>query len=126
MREPEPTAVQLARRMISPVVTPLSTTAIVLIVTIFILLQREDLRDRLIRLFGSSDLNRTTVAMNDAARRLSRYFLTQLAINACFGAIIRIGLFFIGVPSPMLWGAAGRGATAALAVLAAPPPEIAT
>jgi predicted PurR-regulated permease PerM len=93
--------------MISPVVTPLSTTAIVLIVTIFILLQREDLRDRLIRLFGSSDLNRTTVAMNDAARRLSRYFLTQLAINACFGAIIRIGLFFIGVPSPMLWGAGG-------------------
>ena len=60
--------------MISTVVTPLSTTVIVFIVTVFILLQREDLRDRLIRLFGSSDLNLATVAMNDAARRLSRYF----------------------------------------------------
>ena len=103
VREPEPTAVQLAQRIISPIVTPLLTTAIVFIVAIFILLQREDLRDRLIRLFGSSDLHRTTVAMNDAARRLSRYFLTQLGINAAFGAIIGTGLFFIGVPSPLLW-----------------------
>ena len=95
---------QLAQRIIAPIVAPLSTTAIVLIVAIFILLQREDLRDRLIRLFGSSDLHRTTVAMNDAARRLSRYFLTQLGINATFGVIIGIGLFFIGVPSPVLWG----------------------
>jgi predicted PurR-regulated permease PerM len=50
----------------------------VLIVSIFILLQREDLRDRMIRLFGASDLHRTTIAMNDAALRLSRYLLTQL------------------------------------------------
>jgi hypothetical protein len=71
------------------------------------LLQREDLRDRLIRLFGSSDLHRTTVAMNDAARRLSRYFLTQLGINAAFGVITGAGLFFIGVPSPLLWGTIG-------------------
>jgi predicted PurR-regulated permease PerM len=53
---------------------PLATTAIILIVAVFILLQQEDLRDRLIRLFGSRDLHRTTVAMDDAARRLSRYF----------------------------------------------------
>ena len=68
----------------------------------------EDLRDRLpVRLlFGSSDLHRTTVAMNDAARRLSNYFLTQLAINAMFGVIIGTGLFFIeAMPfSPLLWG----------------------
>lgn len=103
VREPEPTAVQLVQRIISPIVAPLATTAIVFIVAIFVLLQREDLRDRLIRLFGSSDLHRTTVAMNDAARRLSRYFLTQLGINATFGVIIGTGLFFIGVPSPLLW-----------------------
>jgi hypothetical protein len=96
--------VQLAQRIVSPIVAPLATTAIVFIVAIFILLQREDLRDRLIRLFGSSDLHRTTVAMNDAARRLSNYFLTQFAINAMFGLIIGTGLFFIGVPSPLLWG----------------------
>jgi predicted PurR-regulated permease PerM len=104
VHEPQPSSVQLAQRIISPIVAPLATTAIVFIVAIFILLQREDLRDRLIRLFGSSDLHRTTVAMNDAARRLSNYFLTQLAINAMFGVIIGTGLFIIGVPSPLLWG----------------------
>ena len=107
MHQPDPTPIQLAERIITPIVDPLSTTAIVLIVTIFVLLQREDLRDRLIRLFGSSDLHRTTAAMNDAARRLSRYFLTQLGINAAFGVITGVGLYLIGVPSPLLWGIIG-------------------
>jgi predicted PurR-regulated permease PerM len=107
VHQPDPTPLQLAERILSPIVDPLSTTAIVLIVAIFVLLQREDLRDRLIRLFGSSDLHRTTVAMNDAAYRLSRYFLTQLGINAAFGGITGVGLFFIGVPSPLLWGIIG-------------------
>ncbi len=107
VHQPDPTPVQLAERVLAPIVDPLSTTAIVLVVAIFVLLQREDLRDRLIRLFGSSDLHRTTVAMNDAARRLSRYFLIQLAINTTFGVVIGTGLFFIGVPSPLLWGTIG-------------------
>jgi predicted PurR-regulated permease PerM len=107
VHQPDPTPVELAERIITPIVDPLSTTAIVLIVTIFILLQREDLRDRMIRLFGSSDLHRTTTAMNDAARRLSRYFLFQLGINTAFGIVTGIGLFLIGVPSPMLWGVVG-------------------
>lgn len=107
IHQPEPTPFEVAERVITPIVDPLSTTAIVLIVTVFVLLQREDLRDRLIRLFGSSDLHRTTAAMNDAARRLSRYFLTQLGINAAFGIITGVGLFLIGVPSPMLWGTIG-------------------
>jgi predicted PurR-regulated permease PerM len=95
---------ELAGRVLEPILAPLETTVIVLIVAIFILLQREDLRDRLIRLFGSSDLHRTTTAMDEAAARLSRYFLTQLALNAAFGTVIGIGLFLIGVPSPVLWG----------------------
>lgn len=107
VRQPDPSPMQIAERVIAPIVDPLSTTAIVLVVSIFILLQREDLRDRLIRLFGSSDLHRTTAAMNDAARRLSRYFLTQLGINAAFGFITATGLFFIGVPSSLLWGIVG-------------------
>ncbi|MDB5399877.1 MAG: hypothetical protein QOD93_3049 [Acetobacteraceae bacterium] len=107
VHQPDPTPIQLAERVIAPIVDPLATTAIVLIVAIFVLLQREDLRDRLIRLFGSSDLHRTTVAMNDAARRLSRYFLIQLGINTAFGIIIGCGLFLIGVPSPLLWGIIG-------------------
>ncbi len=104
VHQPSPTAIELAQRVIAPVVDPLATAAIVFLVSIFVLLQREDLRDRLIRLFGSSDLHRTTVAMDDAAHRLSRYFLTQLGINAAFGLIIGTGLAFIGLPSPVLWG----------------------
>ncbi len=104
---PSPTALDVVERFAGPVVGPLGTVALVVIVSVFILLQQEDLRDRLIRLFGSSDLHRTTLAMNDAARRLSKYFLTQLAINTIFGVIIGTGLYFIGVPSPVLWGIVG-------------------
>jgi predicted PurR-regulated permease PerM len=107
VHQPDLTAMQIAQRIVTPVVEPLSTTAIVLIVAIFILLQREDLRDRMIRLFGSSDLHRTTIAMNDAARRLSRYLVTQLAVNTAFGVIIGTGLAFIGIPSPVMWGVLG-------------------
>lgn len=104
VRTPPLTPLALIGAVLAPVVGPLETTAIVVIVAIFILLQREDLRDRLIRLFGSTDLHRTTTAMDDAGARLSRYFLTQLALNGVFGVVIGIGLYFIGVPSPILWG----------------------
>jgi predicted PurR-regulated permease PerM len=107
VRQPDPTPIEMAEKLLAPVVNPLATMAIVLVVTVFILLQREDLRDRLIRLFGSSDLHRTTAAMNDAARRLSRYFLMQLAVNASFGVVTGVGLYLIGVPSPLLWGVMG-------------------
>ena len=61
------------------------------------------LRNRLVRLAGSGDLQRTTAAMDDAGQRLSRLFLTQLALNAGFGLVIGTGLWFIGVPSAPLW-----------------------
>ena len=102
--EPTPGSLEVARRLLAPIVKPLETTIIVLIVAIFILSQKEDLRNRIIRLAGSSDLHRTTIAMDDAAARLSRYFLTQLALNTLFGAVIGIGLYWLGVPSPWLWG----------------------
>jgi predicted PurR-regulated permease PerM len=104
VHEREPTPLEIARSIAAPLLHPLTTTGIVFVVLIFILLQREDLRDRMIRLFGSTDLHRTTAAMDDAARRLSRYFLTQLALNSAFGVFIGIGLWLIGVPSPALWG----------------------
>ncbi len=104
VRQPDASPLDLAERILAPVLHPLATTGIVLIVAVFVLLQREDLRDRLIRLAGATDLHRTTTALDDAARRLSRYFLFQLGLNAAFGCIIAIGLFFIGVPSPVLWG----------------------
>ena len=104
VHEPNATPLEMAQSILVPAVKPLATLGIVLVVLIFILLQREDLRDRMIRLFGANDLHRTTLAMDDAARRLSRYFLLQLGLNATFGAFIAIGLWAIGVPSPLLWG----------------------
>lgn len=87
-----------------PILHPLATTGLILIFTIFILLQREDLRNRMIRLAGSGDLRRTTAAIDDAASRLSRFFLAQLALNVAFGVVIGAGLWLIGVPSPTLFG----------------------
>lgn len=104
VRQPDPGALDSLRTLISPLIHPLATTGIIIIFVIFILLQREDLRNRLIRLAGSSDLQRTTAALDDAAYRLSRLFLTQLALNGGFGVVIGVGLWFIGIPSAILWG----------------------
>lgn len=105
LASPATSPFQVARTILEPILGPIETTFIVLVVAIFILLQKEDLRDRFIRLFGSNDLHRTTIAMDDAGRRLSRYFLSQLTVNTSFGVIISLGLWLIGVPSPALWGA---------------------
>lgn len=104
VREPRMTAMEEVETIVLPALAPIETTLIVLIVTIFILFQKEDLRDRLIRLMGTADLHRTTLALDDGAKRLSRYFLSQFIVNCGFGAIIWVGLFFLGVPSPGLWG----------------------
>ena len=104
VRAPPASPFETVRALLAPVVGPLETLLIVFVIAIFILLQREDLRDRMIRLLGSRDLHRTTTAMDEAAARLSRYFLTQLALNAAFGLAVAAGLYFIGVPSPILWG----------------------
>jgi predicted PurR-regulated permease PerM len=104
VRQPDPGALESLRTFISPLVHPLATTGIIIIFVIFILLQREDLRNRIIRLAGSYDLQRTTAALDDAARRLSRLFLTQLIVNGAFGLVIGIGLWLIGTPSTVLWG----------------------
>ncbi|MBP31023.1 AI-2E family transporter [Methylobacterium sp.] len=98
-----PGPIEMLSTVLSPVMHPLATVGIVFVVLLFVLMQREDLRDRMIRLAGSSDLHRTTVAIDDAAKRLSRYFVVQLALNAAFGIVIGIGLYVIGVPNPVLW-----------------------
>src|SRR5580700_9258393 len=104
VRQPDPGALESLRTLISPLIHPLATTGIIIIFVIFILLQREDLRNRLIRLAGSYDLQRTTAALDDAAGRLSRLFLTQLIVNGAFGVVIGMGLWLIGIPSAILWG----------------------
>lgn len=103
IREPPATPLQVIRGVIEPLWAPLATAGIVIIFLVFILLQREDLRDRFIRLAGLHDLQHTTQALDDGVSRLSRYFLVESAINAAFGLLIGTGLFFIGVPNPVLW-----------------------
>jgi predicted PurR-regulated permease PerM len=91
--------------------SPLGTAGLVLVFVIFILLQREDLRDRMIRLVGHHDLNVTTTALDDAASRISRYMMAQAIVNGTYGIAVAIGLWLIGYfvgdkpfPSFVLWG----------------------
>jgi predicted PurR-regulated permease PerM len=104
VREPEPKPFEFYQRIAGTVLPPLATAGIVLLFVIFILLQREDLRDRAIRLIGASDMQRATSGMNDAAERLTKYFLSQVLINSAYGVFIALGLWLIGVPSPIVWG----------------------
>ena len=102
--QPSSSALQTLGAIVTSLVSPLTTSAIVVIFVIFILAQRQDLRNRLVRLAGSRDIPRTTAAFDDAAQRLSRLFLTQVALNAGFGLVVGAGLWIIGVPSAPLWG----------------------
>jgi predicted PurR-regulated permease PerM len=104
IQQVDPGPLQIIERVVGPLLLPLTTTGIVIVFVIFFLLQREDMRDRFIRLAGSRDLQRTTEALDDAARRLSRYLLMQTAINAGFGVLVGAGLWFVGVPNPALLG----------------------
>jgi predicted PurR-regulated permease PerM len=104
LHQPDPTAMQLVRTIVGPLVAPLATAGIVIVFVIFMLLKREDLRDRLIRLAGPRDLSRTTQAIDDAAQRVGHYLLMQLVVNITYGIPIGVGLWLIGVPNPILWG----------------------
>lgn len=104
VRTPPPTPAEAVQQVLLPLVHPLAMTGIVIVLVIFILLYREDLRDRVIRLIGARDLHRTVAAMDDAAYRLSRFFLAQTAMNATYGVFITAALLLIGVPQPVLWG----------------------
>ena len=77
---------------------------IVLVFTVFMLLRREDLRNRFIRLVGHGHLNLMTQALDDASHRISKYLLLQFLVNAAYGLVVGIGLHFIGLPNALLWG----------------------
>ena len=97
-------ALSTAFGILEPILAPFETFIIVLVVAIFMLLQRDEVRDKTIRLMGSSDLFRTTKALEDAGQRLSRYLLSQLAVNTGFGVVIGVGTWLIGLPVPLVWG----------------------
>lgn len=104
VRTPSPTPLDQLQTIIGVVIEPLATAGLVILFVVFLLLQREDVRDRAIRLLGGKDLEKSTTAMDDAGRRLGSYFLTLTAINTGYGIFIALGLWLIGVPSPILWG----------------------
>jgi predicted PurR-regulated permease PerM len=91
-------------RLARPSLAPLAATGIVLIFTVFILIEKEDLRNRLLRLAGTNQLNVMTEALDDAGKRVSHYLSLQGLVNACVGLVIGVGLYFIGVPNAALWG----------------------
>jgi predicted PurR-regulated permease PerM/methylmalonyl-CoA mutase cobalamin-binding subunit len=95
---------QLMQETLSAILSPLGTAALVLLLVIFMLLKREDLRGRLIRLVGQGRISTTTRAMEDAGRRVSRYLSTQFLVNTCYGICVAVGLQLIGVPNAALWG----------------------
>ncbi len=95
---------QSLRELVGPALMPLGTAGMVLIFTVFILIEQEDLRNRFLRLAGVDQLNAMTLALNDAARRISRYLVMQFLVNACYGVCFGVGLFFIGIPNAVLWG----------------------
>ena len=97
------TPVEVISHLFSSIWGPLGRASIVLIVMVFVLLEHEALRDRFIRLLGGSDLRRTTQAFNDAGERLSRFFVSQLAVNVGVGVAIWLGLMLIGLPHALLW-----------------------
>ena len=99
-----PPALEMAYSTFGPVLDLLATAFIVVVLCIFMLLDREGLRDRLIRLVSHGQLNVTTQAMDDAATRVSRYLEMQALTNGTYGILVSIGLYFIGVPNPLLWG----------------------
>jgi predicted PurR-regulated permease PerM len=104
LSEPEPSPLEFLSDSISPLLGPLATAGIVIVFVIFMLVQREDLRDRLIRLVSHGRMTVTTVALDDAGGRISGYLLMQLIINITYGIPVGIGLYFIGVPNAALWG----------------------
>ncbi|MGN6528726.1 MAG: AI-2E family transporter [Burkholderiaceae bacterium] len=103
IHERPPTPVEVMSRVFSSVWGPLGKAGIVLVILVFVLLEHESLRDRFIRLIGGSDLRGTTHAFNDAGERLSRFFVSQFAVNVGVGAVVWLGAMAIGLPHGMLW-----------------------
>ena len=104
VRQPDLAPFQVIESIIDPLLEPLATLSLAIIFVVFILLQKDDLRNRFISLVGSRDLQRTTLLIDDGANRLSRYLLLQTSVNAGVGLFIGIGLWLCGVPNPALWG----------------------
>ena len=104
IEERQLTPFELMREVITPLMVPLTVAGAVILFTFIMLLQREDLRDRMIRLVGHGQLNVTTQVFEEAANRVSRYLRVQLIVNVSYGVPVGIALYLIGIPNAVLWG----------------------
>jgi predicted PurR-regulated permease PerM len=110
--EPRPVAVQPVTSFafwpvplaVGPMLERFASAGLVIVLVIFMLVQREDLRNRLIRLVGYGRLTFTTLALEEAGQRISRYLLMQTIINSSFGLTVGLALYLIGLPYAILWG----------------------
>jgi predicted PurR-regulated permease PerM len=105
--QPPSDAPQYLRTILGPLTGLLEMSVLVVVFTLFMLVKREDLRNRVIRLAGESRMNVVTRALDDASRRLSRYLLLQFLVNAVYGVIVGSGTYWMGIPHPLLWGVLG-------------------
>jgi len=113
--QPEPTRVQIvsgadtilaiAKNSMTPVMGPVAAFAVVVVLVVFILLERKQLRVRFLRLIGHSHTATTTLAVDEAGSRLSSFLLMQLAVNSAYSLVLGIGLSLIGIPNTVLWAA---------------------
>ncbi|MFB9981207.1 AI-2E family transporter [Mesorhizobium kowhaii] len=110
-REPVPVEIiarerplEVLQNIVGPLISPLGSAGLIIVVVIFMLLEREDLRDRFIRLVGYGDLHRTTEALQEAGKRVGRYLLMQLVVNIVYAIPIAAGLWILGIPNALLWG----------------------
>ena len=104
VHQPPEEPLTIIRNVVSSVWGPIATAGVVLVVLVFALLEHEGLRDRVIRLAGVTDIRLTTFALNDAGERLSRFFVSQFAVNFGVGGAISLGLALLGVPQAIVWG----------------------
>lgn len=91
---------------LNSVIGPVGSVVIVIVLSIFMLMGREDLRNRFIRLVAHGRFSAMTQALDDAGSRVSRYLLLQFIVNSGFGLVIGLGFYFIGIPNALLWGVA--------------------
>jgi predicted PurR-regulated permease PerM len=96
---------QVMEKVLGSIWVPIETAGIVLVVLVFVLLEQEALRDRFIRIAGGTDIRLTTLVINEAGERLSRFFVSQFAVNFGVGALVWLGLSIIGLPHPLVWAA---------------------
>jgi predicted PurR-regulated permease PerM len=93
----------VVKNSLTPVIGPIGEFAVVVVLVVFMLLERERLRGRFLQLIGHSQVATTTLAVDEAGSRLSGFLLGQLMVNAGFAILLGIGLFLIGIPNALLW-----------------------